>query len=32
VQTDLTDDAGALVGQTTQTQAVIAHKPGEGRR
>jgi uncharacterized protein (TIGR00369 family) len=32
VQTDLTDDAGALVGQTTQTQAVITHKPGEARR
>jgi 1,4-dihydroxy-2-naphthoyl-CoA hydrolase len=24
VQTDLTDDAGKLVGQTTQTQAVLA--------
>jgi len=27
VQTDLTDDTGALVGQTTQTQAVIGPKP-----
>ncbi len=27
VQTDLTDDAGRPVGQTTQTQAVIAPRP-----
>jgi 1,4-dihydroxy-2-naphthoyl-CoA hydrolase len=27
VQTDLTDDAGRPVGQTTQTQVVIAAKP-----
>lgn len=29
VQTDLTDDAGKLVGQTTQTQAVLAPAPAE---
>jgi 1,4-dihydroxy-2-naphthoyl-CoA hydrolase len=27
VRTDLTDDAGRLVGQTTQTQAVLAPSP-----
>ena len=29
VQTDLTDDAGRLVGQTTQTQAVLAPRPSD---
>jgi len=28
VRTDLTDDAGRAVGQTTQTQAVLAPRPG----
>ena len=27
VRTDLTDDAGRAVGQTTQTQAVLAPRP-----
>jgi 1,4-dihydroxy-2-naphthoyl-CoA hydrolase len=32
VQTDVTDDRGKRVGQTTQTQAVLAPQAGPGRR